>query len=214
MLPKSHLLPSSAFAQNSPRGFSRSAELSVFSPKGEKCVLFTSNEIKADASPPLSAGAAKRRWKIHTGEDNTMQISTQSRKRLFVRRALPRNSRPSFLHPRNPLAVAAPRFRGRLAPDRLGTSEYDWQRFLAESDRGRHLYSLVLLAKDSRLRGAAVFQSIACAAIALVLLWLTLYCKRAISHRLRSPIRFCPRSFSWPPWATTPSIRRRRNTAS
>ena len=40
-------------------------------------------------------------------------------------------------------------------------------------------YSLVLLAKDSRLGALLFFQSIACASIALVLLWLTLYCKRS-----------------------------------
>ena len=40
-------------------------------------------------------------------------------------------------------------------------------------------YSLVLLAKDSRLGALLFFQSIVCAAIALVLLWLTLYCKRS-----------------------------------
>ena len=39
---KSHLLQKIIvrFAQNSPRGFSRSAELAVFSPKGEKCAFF------------------------------------------------------------------------------------------------------------------------------------------------------------------------------
>ena len=40
-------------------------------------------------------------------------------------------------------------------------------------------YSLVLLAKDSRLGALLFFQSIAYASITLVLLWLTLYCKRS-----------------------------------
>ena len=40
-------------------------------------------------------------------------------------------------------------------------------------------YSLVLLAKDSRLGALLFFQSIVCASITLVLLWLTLYCKRS-----------------------------------
>ena len=40
-------------------------------------------------------------------------------------------------------------------------------------------YSLVLLAKDSRLGALLFFQSIVCASIALVLLWLTLYCKKS-----------------------------------
>ena len=40
-------------------------------------------------------------------------------------------------------------------------------------------YSLVLLAKDSRLGALLFFQSIVCAAIALVLLWVTLYCKKS-----------------------------------
>lgn len=80
--------------------------LQFFLQKAKNARFFTSNEIKADASPPLSAGAAKRRVE---------------------------NS----------------------------------------------YYSLVLLAKDSRLGALLFFQSIVCAAITLVLLWLTLYCKRS-----------------------------------
>ena len=37
----------------------------------------------------------------------------------------------------------------------------------------------MLLAKDSRLGALLFFQSIACASIALVLLWVTLYCKKS-----------------------------------
>ena len=51
--------------------------------------------------------------------------------------------------------------------------------FLRKVTGDATFYSLVLLAKDSRLGALLFFQSIACASIALVLLWLTLYCKRS-----------------------------------
>lgn len=143
-----------------------------------------------------------------------MQISTQSRKRLLFAALF--------------LAILVPLFFTLEIRSQLpllgfeaGSPLIDWVHqnttgsgFLRKVTGDATFYSLVLLAKDSRLGALLFFQSIVCAAIALVLLWVTLYCKRAISHRLRSPIRFCPRSFTWPPWATTPSTRRRRNTAS
>ena len=57
--------------------------LQFFLQKTKNARFFTSNEIKADASPPLSAGAAKRRVENSYREDNTIQISTQSCKRLL-----------------------------------------------------------------------------------------------------------------------------------
>ena len=50
--------------------------------------------------------------------------------------------------------------------------------FLRKVTGDATFYSLVLLAKDSRLGALLFFQSIACVVVALVLLWLTLYCKR------------------------------------
>ena len=40
-------------------------------------------------------------------------------------------------------------------------------------------YSLVLLAKDSLVGALLFFQSLVCVVITLILLWLTLYCKRS-----------------------------------
>ena len=51
--------------------------------------------------------------------------------------------------------------------------------FLRKVTGDATFYSLVLLAKDSRLGALLFFQSIVCAAITLVLLWLTLYCKKS-----------------------------------
>lgn len=108
-----------------------------------------------------------------------MQISTQSRKRLLFAALCLAILVPSFLHPRNPRAAAAPRFQG-------GSPLIDWVHqntagsgFLRKVTGDATFYSLVLLAKDSRLGALLFFQSIVCAAITLVLLWLTLYCKKS-----------------------------------
>lgn len=143
-----------------------------------------------------------------------MQLSTQSRKRLLFAALF--------------LAILVPLFFTLEIRSQLpllgfeaGSPLIDWVHqnttgsgFLRKVTGDATFYSLVLLATDSRLGALLFFQSIVCAAIALVLLWLTLYCKRSYLRRLRSPTQFCPRSFTWPPWATTPSTRRRRNTAS
>lgn len=123
-------------------------------------------------------GRQSAECKIHTGRITPCRYP-HSRAKDFCSPRSSSQFSSLFLHPRNPLAAAAPRFRGRLAPDRLGTSEYDWQRFLAESDRGRHLLQSCAPCEGLAPRGAVVFQSIACASITLVLLWLTLYCKRS-----------------------------------
>ena len=101
-----------------------------------------------------------------------MQIFTQSRKRLLFAALF--------------LAILVPLFFTLEIRSQLpllgfeaGSPLIDWVHqnttgsgFLRKVTGDATFYSLVLLAKDSR-------QSIACAAIALVLLWLTLYCKKS-----------------------------------
>lgn len=153
--------------------------LQFFLQKAKNACFFTSNEIKADASPPLSAGAAKRRVENSYREDNTIQISTQSCKRLLFA-AL-------FLALLIPLFFAfALRAQLPLLGFEGGSPLIDWVHqnttgsgFLRKVTGDATFYSLVLLAKDSRLGALLFFQSIVCAAITLVLLWLTLYCKKS-----------------------------------
>ena len=108
-----------------------------------------------------------------------MQISTQSRKRLLFAALFLAILVPLFftLEIRSQLPLLG--FEG-------GSPLIDWVHqnttgsgFLRKVTGDATFYSLVLLAKDSRLGALLFFQSIACASIALVLLWLTLYCKRS-----------------------------------
>ena len=108
-----------------------------------------------------------------------MQISTQSRKRLLFAALFLAILVPLFftLEIRSQLPLLG--FEG-------GSPLIDWVHqnttgsgFLRKVTGDASFYSLVLLAKDSRLGALLFFQSIACASIALVLLWLTLYCKRS-----------------------------------
>lgn len=107
-----------------------------------------------------------------------MQISTQSRKRLLFAALFLAILVPLFftLEIRSQLPLLG--FEG-------GSPLIDWVHqnttgsgFLRKVTGDATFYSLVLLAKDSRLGALLFFQSIACASIALVLLWLTLYCKK------------------------------------
>ena len=108
-----------------------------------------------------------------------MQISTQSRKSLLFA-AL-------FLALLIPLFFAlALRAQLPLLGFEGGSPLIDWVHqnttgsgFLRKVTGDATFYSLVLLAKDSRLGALLFFQSIACASIALVLLWLTLYYKKS-----------------------------------
>lgn len=108
-----------------------------------------------------------------------MQISTQSRKRLLFAALFLAILVPLFftLEIRSQLPLLG--FEG-------GSPLIDWVHqnttgsgFLRKVTGDATFYSLVLLAKDSRLGALLFFQSIACASIALVLLWLTLYCKKS-----------------------------------
>lgn len=119
--------------------------LQFFLQKAKNTCFFTSNEIKADASPPLFLA-------ILIPLFFTLEIRSQL-----------------------PLLG----FEG-------GSPLIDWVHqnttgsgFLRKVTGDATFYSLVLLAKDSRLGALLFFQSIACASITLVLLWLTLYCKRS-----------------------------------
>lgn len=105
-----------------------------------------------------------------------MQISTQSRKRLLFAALF--------------LAILVPLFftleiRSQLPLLGFEASSplIDW---VHQNTTGSGFLrkvtgdaTFLLLAKDSRLGALLFFQSIACAAIALVLLWLTLYCKKS-----------------------------------
>ena len=108
-----------------------------------------------------------------------MQISTQSRKRLLFAALFLAILVPLFftLEIRSQLPLLG--FEG-------GSPLIDWVHqnttgsgFLRKVTGDATFYSLVLLAKDSRLGALLFFQSIVCAAITLVLLWLTLYCKKS-----------------------------------
>ena len=105
-----------------------------------------------------------------------MQISTQSRKRLLFAALFLAILVPLFftLEIRSQLPLLG--FEG-------GSPLIDWVHqnttgsgFLRKVTGDATFYSL---AKDSRLGALLFFQSIACASITLVLLWLTLYCKRS-----------------------------------
>lgn len=108
-----------------------------------------------------------------------MQISTQSRKRLLFAALFLAILVPLFftLEIRSQLPLLG--FEG-------GSPLIDWVHqnttgsgFLRKVTGDATFHSLVLLAKDSRLGALLFFQSIVCAAITLVLLWLTLYCKKS-----------------------------------
>lgn len=153
--------------------------LQFFLQKAKNARFFTSNKIKADASPPLSAGAAKRRVENSYREDNTIQISTQSCKRLLFAALFLALLIPLFF-------TFALRAQLPLLGFEGGSPLIDWVHqnttgsgFLRKVTGDATFYSLVLLAKDSRLGALLFFQSIACASIALVLLWVTLYCKKS-----------------------------------
>ena len=108
-----------------------------------------------------------------------MQVSTQSRRRLMFAALF--------------LAILVPLFFTLAIRSQLpllgfegGSPLIDWvhqnttgSSFLRKVTGDATFYSLVLLAKDSRLGALLFFQSIACATITLVLLWLTLYCKKS-----------------------------------
>lgn len=107
-----------------------------------------------------------------------MQISTQSRKRLLFAALFLAILVPLFftLEIRSQLPLLG--FEG-------GSPLIDWVHqnttgsgFLRKVTGDATFYSLVLLAKDSRLGALLFFQSIACVVVTLLLLWLTLYCKR------------------------------------
>ena len=108
-----------------------------------------------------------------------MQISTQSRKRLLFAALFLALLIPFFF-------AFALRSQLPLLGFEGGSPLIDWVHqnttgsgFLRKVTGDATFYSLVLLAKDSRLGALLFFQSIACASIALVLLWLTLYCKKS-----------------------------------
>ena len=107
-----------------------------------------------------------------------MQISTQSRKRLLFAALFLAILVPLFftLEIRAQLPLLG--FEG-------GSPLIDWVHqnttgsgFLRKVTGDATFYSLVLLAKDSRLGALLFSQSIACVVVTLLLLWLTLYCKR------------------------------------
>ena len=128
-----------------------------------------------------------------------MQLSTQSRKRLLFAALF--------------LAILIPLFFTLAIRSQLpllgfegGSPLIDWVHqnttgsgFLRKVTGDATFYSLVLLAKDSRLGALLFFQSIVCAAIALVLLWLTLYCKnQVIPVTLFQVTLYCKKSYLTP----------------
>ena len=125
-----------------------------------------------------------------------MQISTQSRKRLLFAALF--------------LAILVPLFFTLALRSQLpllgfedGSPLIDWihqnttgSGFLRKVTGDATFYSLVLLAKGSRLGALLFFQSIACIVVSLVLLWLTLYSKKVylapftISYTILSALIF------------------------
>ena len=108
-----------------------------------------------------------------------MQISTQPRKRLLFAALFLALLIPFFF-------AFALRAQLPLLGFEGGSPLINWVHqnttgsgFLRKVTGDATFYSLVLLAKDSCLGALLFFQSIACASIALVLLWLTLYCKKS-----------------------------------
>ena len=108
-----------------------------------------------------------------------MQISTPSRRRLMFAALFLAILVPLFFTLAIRLQLPLLGFEG-------GSPLIDWVHqnttgsgFLRKVTGDATFYSLVLLAKDSRLGALLFFQSIACASIALVLLWLTLYYKKS-----------------------------------
>ena len=108
-----------------------------------------------------------------------MQISTPSRRRFMFAALFLAILVPLFFTLAIRLQLPLLGFEG-------GSPLIDWVHqnttgsgFLRKVTGDATFYSLVLLAKDSRLGALLFFQSIACASIALVLLWLTLYYKKS-----------------------------------
>ena len=107
-----------------------------------------------------------------------MQVSTQSRKRLLFAALFLAMLVPLFF-------TLAIRSQLPLLGFEGGSPLIDWLHqnttgsgFLRKVTGDATFYSLVLLAKDSRLGALLFFQNLVCVVVALVLLWLTLYCKR------------------------------------
>ena len=110
-------------------------------------------------------GRRSAEWKIHTGRITPCRY--------------PHSRAKDFCSPRSSSQLPLLGFEA-------GSPLIDWVHqnttgsgFLRKVTGDATFYSLVLLAKDSRLGALLFFQSIVCAAIALVLLWVTLYCKKS-----------------------------------
>lgn len=124
-------------------------------------------------------GRRSAEWKIHTGRITPCRYSHSRAKDFCSPRS---SSQFSSL-------FSSPSKSGSQLPllgFEAGSPLIDWVHqnttgsgFLRKVTGDATFYSLVLLAKDSRLGALLFFQSIVCAAIALVLLWLTLYCKKS-----------------------------------
>lgn len=124
-------------------------------------------------------GRRSAEWKIHTGRITPYRY--------------PHSRAKDFCSPHSSSALLIPLFFTLAIRSQLpllgfegGSPLIDWVHqnttgsgFLRKVTGDATFYSLVLLAKDSRLGALLFFQSIVCAAIALVLLWVTLYCKKS-----------------------------------
>ena len=123
-------------------------------------------------------GRRSAEWKIHTGRITPCRYPHSRAKDFCSPRSSSQFSSLFFtLAIRSQLPLLG--FEG-------GSPLIDWVHqnttgsgFLRKVTGDATFYSLVLLAKDSRLGALLFFQSIVCAAIALVLLWVTLYCKKS-----------------------------------
>lgn len=124
-------------------------------------------------------GRRSAEWKIHTGRITPCRYPHSRAKDFCSPRSSSQFSSPLFF-------TLEIRSQLPLLGFEAGSPLIDWVHqnttgsgFLRKVTGDATFYSLVLLAKDSRLGALLFFQSIVCAAIALVLLWLTLYCKRS-----------------------------------
>ena len=124
-------------------------------------------------------GRRSAEWKIHTGRITPYRYPHSRAKDFCSPRSSSRFSIPLFF-------TFALRAQLPLLGFEGGSPLIDWVHqnttgsgFLRKVTGDATFYSLVLLAKDSRLGALLFFQSIVCASIALVLLWLTLYCKKS-----------------------------------
>ena len=108
-----------------------------------------------------------------------MQLSIRSRKKILFLALFFAMSVPLFfaLALRSQLAAIDPANGSPLITwlQQNMTSGGFWMK---ETGDGTS-YSLVLLAKSSQIGALLFFQSLACAAVTLILLWLTLYCKKS-----------------------------------